>query len=309
MENKYNTLLYYQFCDIANPELFAKEHKKLCDSLGLKGRILVATEGLNGSVSGTQEQTDAYISAVMQDERFRNMDFKVEQGASIPFTKMRVLVKNETIAMHEKIDIANAAPYTTADELKEIYEADEDIIVLDTRNDYEWKVGKFKNAVTMPIKTFREFPQKVLEMFGDKKDKKIVTYCTGGIRCEKATAFMREQGFTNVTQLHNGIITYIQKHPNTHWEGKCFVFDKRLMSDVGQTGKDEMNACAACGGDCDLLRNCRNVACDKYVTLCNECQVKLNGNCSQACFEEFRANCRAKALAKQGRKKSAHVPC
>jgi len=306
MDEPLRVLLFYQFFEVDDPVKLRDEQLALCADIGLLGRILVAHEGINGSVSGTIAQTNEYIARMRADARFALMDFKVEEGVAHPFTKLRVLVRDEIVAMKHEVDLENSAPYITSDELLKHYDTGEDAIILDARNDYEWKVGKFKNAMTLPIKTFREFPAKVMEALGDKKDAPIITYCTGGIRCEKASAFLREQGFTNVRQLKNGIISYCQTHPNTHWEGKCFVFDKRLMSAVRQK-EDNVTKCASCAGACDLLRNCRNVACDAYVVLCTACETKLNGCCSGACHEEFLANCRAKSRALQGYKTKKEV--
>jgi len=126
-------------------------------------------------------------------------------------------------------------------------------------------------------------------------------YCTGGIRCEKASAYMIEKGFKNVMQLEGGIINFCQQYPNTLWEGRCFVFDKRLISSVGQTNPPITN-CIICNVRCDLYRNCRNVNCDKLVVMCLDCEKKMNGCCSEICFKEFKIQCIEKSIRKQGRR-------
>lgn len=276
-------LLFYKFTPIQNPQQFMKEHHAFCSSLGVLGKVLIGKEGINGSISGTKEQVESYKEHLRADPRFADIVFKEEQGLMHPFRKMIVRVKREIIRMDKEVDMSKAGAYI---EPEQFLHQDQDTVILDTRNDYEWKVGKFKNAVTLPIKTFREFPQAV-EKLEHLKNKKIVIYCTGGIRCEKASAYMIQQGFTDVSQLHGGIITFCQEKPNTLWEGSCFVFDNRLISNVGNDSAP-ITSCASCGSSCDLYCNCRNVSCDNYVTLCPSCDSILQGCCSAACFEDYK---------------------
>ncbi|MEK6882167.1 MAG: rhodanese-like domain-containing protein, partial [Nanoarchaeota archaeon] len=148
---------------------------------------------------------------------------------------------------------------------------------------------------------FREFPEAVEKLDKEKmKDKKIVTYCTGGIRCEKASAYLKQQGFENVHQLKEGVIKFGKQFPNNVWEGKLFVFDKRLLSGVNDETQDLK--CDVCGKNCDLYRNCRNVYCDNLFISCLDCEKKLNGCCSESCFKEFKKQCMEKSLRKQNRR-------
>jgi len=298
--SKIHILLYYKFVDIENPSEFVEKHMEFCKSIGLKGKILVSKEGINGSVSGTINQTEKYKEYLRSDSRFSDIVFKEDIGLTHPFTKMAVRVKPEIIAMKKKVNLDNKAPYVEPSELREMYEKGEDFVIVDARNDYEWKVGKFKNAITLPIKTFREFPDAVkrIEKF---KNKKIITYCTGGIRCEKASAYLVEQGFENVFQLKDGILTYCKEFPEKDWEGKCFVFDKRVMSDVNGN-KDEITSCEVCNGSCDLYRNCRSIGCNRFVVMCVSCEDRMNGCCSDKCFSDFREQCVVKSRMKQGRR-------
>ena len=301
-KQKIHVLLYYKFTDIENPEKFAQEQLELCKRTGVLGRILVGKEGINGSVSGTMEGTEEYKKEMKKDKRFSDMMFKEDISKSNPFTKIKVLVKNEIIAMKEKVNLSKKADYISPEDFLDLYKnKDNNLIILDTRNDYEWKVGKFKNAMVLPIKTFRDFPNAVRKLLKGKENKKIVTYCTGGIRCEKASAFLKEQGFNEVYQLKDGILNFCKEYPNSVWEGKCFVFDKRLMTKVNN--KDSFNAnCVACEEDCDLCKNCRNVYCDKLVTLCVNCDKKMIGCCSLECLSEFKKQCALKSIVKQGRR-------
>lgn len=290
-------LLFYKFVEIRDPEAFKKEHLEFCEDLGILGKVLVAEEGINGSVSGTKEQTDKYKEVLREDPRFTDIEFKEEFGKEHPFTKMSIKVKKEIIRLDKEVDMSKTGDYLEPQEFLDLCESGEEFILLDTRNDYESKVGKFKGAITPDIKTFREFPEYV-EKIKDKKDKKIVIYCTGGIRCEKASAYMKEQGFEDVKQIHGGIITYDQTLPNTLWEGKCFVFDKRLLSGM-ESNKDSLQNCVHCDKVSDLYRNCKSEGCNRLTIMCKDCEKEMNGCCSSKCLEDFRKQCRIKSLLKQ----------
>ncbi|MDP3882359.1 MAG: rhodanese-related sulfurtransferase [Nanoarchaeota archaeon] len=282
---KTHILLFYKYVKVEDPTKFAKEHLSFCKNLGIKGRILVAQEGINGSISGIKSQVEDYKRELREDKRFEDIIFKEDLGFQHPFKRMVVKVKNEIVNLGQKVDLKDTGKHLSPAEFLEIYKNGGDVVVLDARNDYESKVGKFKNAITPDIKTFREFP-KVLDLIKDKKEKKIVMYCTGGIRCEKASAYLKENGFKDVSQLSGGILTFGKEFPDTIWEGKCFVFDKRLTSRIN-SDNDTITHCEGCGVLCDLYRNCSNKDCDKYTILCVECERKLGGCCSQSCFQKF----------------------
>jgi len=204
-----------------------------------------------------------------------------------PFKKMVVKVKKVVLNFGVEINLKNTGNYLSPKEFLDIYdENNEDLIILDTRNEYESRVGKFKNAITPKIKTFREFPKFVKEL-EDKKDKKIVMYCTGGIRCEKASAYMKEQGFKDVSQLHGGIMTFGKEFPDSVWEGTCFVFDKRMTSDINSNSNSKpISNCSLCGVKCDLYKDCANWRCDDFCVVCIDCEKGFGGCCSKGCFSE-----------------------
>lgn len=291
---KIHILLFYKFQEIKNPEYFARKQKRFCKKAGVLGKILIAREGINGSISGTKERVEKYKEFLWSLGGFEDVKFKEELAFDHPFTKMHVRIRNEIVSLNKKININKKGKYITPKEFLELYENKEadkgGVIILDARNYYEYGLGRFKNALNPNIKTFREFPKfveefkKILEK--DKKNKKIVMYCTGGIRCEKASAYMKEQGFKNVYQLEGGIINFCQQFPNTVWEGKCFVFDKRLMTDINQNNPP-ITKCVNCNELCELYRNCKNVECDDLVIICVKCQEKLQGCCSKKCLKEF----------------------
>lgn len=287
MNEPISILLFYKFIHSSNPEQWKKQHLLFCKQLGIKGKVLIAEEGINGSVSGTQEQMNLYKQELCSDPRFADIQFKEEQGMHHPFNKMIVRVKKEIIRLEKEVDLEQRGTYVTPKEFLDLYMSNEEVIILDTRNTYESTVGKFKNAVVAPIETFREFPAFV-DTMADKKNAKIVMYCTGGIRCEKASAYMKQQGFKNVSQLHGGIITFCQQFPNTVWEGSCFVFDKRLTSRIGQD-TSPISPCAHCNQLCDLYTNCKNLECNTLLSLCPTCTQHYHSCCSQACMKKLLA--------------------
>ncbi len=299
MEN-IKVILFYKFADLKNPEEFVKEHLKFCKELGILGRVLVSHEGINGSVTGTDWQIDRYKENLRSDKRFTDITFKEEEIIEKPFTKMKVKFRKEIVTFGEKVDLGRKGDYIAPEKLKEMYDNKEEFIILDARNDYEYKIGRFKNAIHLGIKNFRDFPS-ALERIENLKDKKIVTYCTGGIRCEKASSYMKERGFRNVMQLKDGILAFGKKFPDTVWEGKCFVFDKRLVQSIN-SNENTISECFICSAPSDLYRNCRNLDCDRLFISCLNCQKELNGCCSKECLTEFRKRCMGKSIAKQGRR-------
>ena len=210
MKEQHYVLLYYCYSKIDDPEQFREEHHQMCLDLSLRGRIIVASEGLNGTVSGTKLACEKYMEAVLSDDRFATTEFKVDQIDAPAFEKLHVRVKPEIVhsSLAHVDPTARTGGYVEPEEFRQILkEENEDTVILDVRSNYEHNIGKFKNAVTLDIDNFRDFPDKVAEL-EKYKDKKVITYCTGGIKCEKASAYLLEQGFENVHQLHGGIIKY-----------------------------------------------------------------------------------------------------
>ena len=221
-------LLYYAFVPISDPTQFMDSQLELCTNLGLKGRILVGDEGVNGTVSGPSEATQAYKEVMWADERFLTMEFKESCSDVVPFPKLKVKARAEIISLHDaSLDLEDKGEYISPDNLHALYQTGEEFYILDARNNYESIEGSFKGAVTPDINHFRDLPG-VINAYDELKGKKIVTYCTGGIRCEKASALLRQRGFKDVYQLEGGIVSYIMKYPNTNFEGDCYVFDDRM---------------------------------------------------------------------------------
>lgn len=209
-QQNYQILLYYKFVQIPDPEAFKDEHLQYCKDLGLKGRILIASEGINGTVSGTIEQTEQYMQDMHANPLFADMVFKIDPSEGHAFKKMFVRHREElvTFRVEDELDPNEiSGKRLSPQEFFEHLQRD-DVIVIDGRNDYEYDIGHFRNAIRPEVQSFREFPEWIRENLSEHKDKTILTYCTGGIRCEKLTGFMLKEGFKDVAQLEGGIVTY-----------------------------------------------------------------------------------------------------
>lgn len=282
--SKYKIISFYKYVTIVDPETLAKEHLSWCIENELKGKVYLAEEGINGSVFGDDKKIEKYKNHLYQYPMFADIWFKETSTDEIAFTKMHVRVKSEIVNSGlVNTSLAHTAPRLTPEQLLKFYEDEIDFIIVDARNWYESKIGKFKNAITPQITHFREWP-KVVESLNQYKDKTIITYCTGGIRCEKASAYMREQGFNNVYQIDGGILNYIQKFPDTYWEGGMFVFDDRRVLEPNTKEELKYTAnCHFCGKPTAYHINCHNLDCDKIIICCHECKIINEYCCSDKC--------------------------
>ena len=280
----YQVLLYYCYAPIEEPAQFRDEHHQLCVALDLRGRIIVAAEGLNGTVSGTVAHCAAYMAAVKADPRFGALEFKVDAAGQHAFQKLHVRVRPEIV--HSSL--AHLRPqertgqHLSPQEFRALKDRD-DVVVVDVRSDYEYNLGRFRNAVTLDLENFRDFPARVAQL-QQFKDKKILTYCTGGVKCEKASAYLLEQGFENVYQLHGGIIKYGLEAGGEDFDGQCYVFDNRVAVDVNRVNPRVISRCCACRQPSARLINCANPHCNAHVAQCEGCGQALQGACSEACL-------------------------
>ncbi|AIM39214.1 rhodanese-related sulfurtransferase [Sphingobacterium sp. SG20118] len=286
---QYQTLLYYCYSPIADAEKFAADHLEFCKSLNLVGRIIVAEEGLNGTVSGSPESCKAYMDAIYADGRFNHTEFKIDEVSEPSFIKMHCRYKTEIVHSGLRdpkiIDpTQKTGIHLEPKDFMEMKDRD-DVVVLDVRSNYEHNVGRFKNAVTLDIENFREFPEKVKEL-EQYKGKKILTYCTGGIKCEKASALLLAEGFEDVYQLHGGIIKYGKEADGKDFDGKCYVFDNRVTVDVNSVNPVVVSKCKNCGQETPKMINCASPICNEHFTQCDACGEQLEGCCSTACQED-----------------------
>lgn len=271
---------FYKYVKIEDVENLRHEILDYCNNNSIKGRILVGSEGINGSCSGENKAIFAFQEFMNSLDIFEDMSFKDNYHSTHPFKKMVVKIRSNILNIGMNVDPKNTADHIEPEELKELFESGEDFIILDNRNDYETKIGTFKNAIPAGTKNFREFSS-VPEKLKDFKDKKVVMVCTGGIRCEKASAVMKQAGFKDVVQLKDGILNYIEKYPDGEFEGRCFVFDQRLSIPSGK--KNDVNVCDICAAPANDVRNCKSFECDKLFLGCFDCFKRLDGACSKTC--------------------------
>ncbi|WHY69959.1 rhodanese-related sulfurtransferase [Neobacillus sp. SuZ13] len=287
MNQEYRVLLYYKYVTIENPEEVTQEHLHFCNEHGLKGRIIIAAEGINGTVSGTIEQTDAYMKYMNEHPLFAGTIFKIDEASEHAFKKMKVRFRPELVTLRLEDDVDPNVQTGKHLKPKEFFEAmqDEDTVVIDARNDYEFDLGHFRGAVRPDILNFRDLPQWIRENKQEFEGKKILTYCTGGIRCEKFSGWLLQEGFEDVSQLEGGIVTY-GKDPEVQgdlWDGQLYVFDERISVPVNRkehvvVGKDFYS-----GEPCERYVNCANPECNRKILCSEENEHKHLRSCSHEC--------------------------
>jgi len=288
----YQVLLYYHYTKIKDPAAFSATHLTMCKEIGLKGRILVANEGINGTVSGTIEQTEQYMANMQADSLFEGIVFKIDAADGHAFKKMHVRPRRELVNLGLEEDVNPhelTGRYLTPEQfLAEMQ--DENTVVLDVRNTYEYDVGHFRGAIRPDVQNFRDTPEWVRanrELF---EGKNVLTYCTGGIRCEKFSGWMKREGFGDIGQLHGGVATY-GKDPVSKgqlWDGQMYVFDERLTVPINQVehviiGRDHYD-----GEPCERYINCANPECNKQIIASEENEAKHLGGCTIECTKHAR---------------------
>ena len=224
----------YKFEPLNDVEVLVPEFQSVCNDLELKGSVYLSPNGINFSLAGSKESIEEYLHFMEQDKRFLDIPLKKTYSETQPFRRMKVRPKKEIISLG-RADINPrelTGGYVTPKQLYSMYENNDDVIVLDTRNEYETRVGLFENAVDLQLDTFRDFPDAIEQLPEEYKDKQIVMYCTGGIRCEKASAIMLKAGFSDVKQLEGGVLDYFKETGGKYWNGDCFVFDERVALDT-----------------------------------------------------------------------------
>ncbi len=266
--------MYYKFVPIEDPEEIQKWQKSLCETLNLKGRIIIASEGLNGTIEGSLSDTQKYIKKMHKNKYFKDVVFKKSPGNGNAFPKLSVKVRNEVIASGKAQNDPNkvTGKYISAEELHSWFAEKKEFYIVDMRNDYEYESGYFENSLFSGLHNFFDLPE-VLPKLNHLKDKTLVTVCTGGIRCEKASGFLVENGFLDVYQLKDGIQTYMEKYPNEHFKGKLYVFDNRLT--IGFNTDDPnhqiVGKCMHCGATSDSYVNCKYDMCHLHYICCQNC--------------------------------------
>ncbi len=301
------TVSFYRYVIIEDAQILRDELFFQWNNLNILGRIYIAQEGINAQMSVPEDNWDIFQYNLYKDKRFDNVPFKIaveDDGKS--FYKLTVKVRKKIVADgldDNAYDVTNVGNHLTAKEFNEALE-NPDTIVVDMRNHYESEVGRFVGAICPDADTFREELPMVIEELKDKKDKKILMYCTGGVRCEKASAYLKHHGFKDVNQLYGGIIDYVRQLKTENlpskFIGKNFVFDER----VGERITDDVIAhCHQCGAACDTHVNCANDDCHLLFIQCEKCAAAMNGCCTPECKHIASLPIEEQRALRKGRKK------
>jgi UPF0176 protein len=291
-------ILYYKFAPILDPEAVRLWQKALCEKLHLRGRILISRHGINGTVGGDIDDVKAYVKETKAYPLFKRTTFKWSEGGRENFPKLSIKVRDEIVAFDaadelqvDENGVVNGGTHLKPEEVhKLIQERGEDVVFFDGRNVYEAAVGKFKNAVVPDIRTSRDFKNELNDpKYNGIKDKPVVTYCTGGIRCEILSVLMKNRGFKEVYQIDGGIVKYGEEYADDGlWEGSLYVFDGRMSVKFSDKAKD-IGACVHCQGKTSNYENCALRSCNNLVLMCEACKTNKD-TCSDACKKELTAS-------------------
>lgn len=272
----HRVLLFYRYVHIAEPEKLCAEQRALCVDLGLTGRIIIAHEGINATVEGTSSAAKEYVRRLDLNPLLRGIPMKESVGTGAAFPKLSVKVRPELVSGH--LGVCDVDPnvvtgvHLAPEELHQWFAKGKEFYIVDMRNMYEHSVGKFDGSICPPLENFRDLP-KIIKTIKHLKDKTVLTVCTGGVRCEKASGYLISQGFTDVYQLDGGIVSYMEKYPNEHFLGKLYVFDRRVLMGfyTDDPAHQTIGVCLACGAKTEHFVNCSRDWCGKHFLFCDAC--------------------------------------
>lgn len=295
----FKIILFYKYVTIDNPQALVEEQRNVCQKLNLKGRMIIAKEGINATLEGFEENIQKYVELIQADKRFKDTHFKISDGTGNAFPKLSVKVRPEIVASGLDLNPnETSGKYITAEQLHEWINSKKEFYIVDMRNDYEQKVGYFANSILSGMKSFKDLP-KLLPKLKHLKGKTIITVCTGGVRCEKASGFLVENGFSDVYQLYGGIVTYMEKYPNENFLGSLYVFDNRLVMgfNMDDPKRTVIGICAKCGEKSENYINCLDGFCHRHFICCKQC---LDGKeailCPMGCIDYSKIHPEAKLL-------------
>ncbi len=281
----YQVLLFYKYVTIEDPKAMADRVRALAQKHNLLGRALIAEEGINATVEGEVAATEAFAQEILSEPLFADMKIKRSGGDGEAFGKLVVKVRDQIVGTRfpkEKADPrVKTAPAITPEELKRWFEEGEDFTIVDMRNDYEFKSGHFKGSVNPELESSRDLP-KALPKLEHLKNKKVLTVCTGGVRCESMSAYLMSEGFEDVYQLENGMHGYMEKYPGQDFLGTLYTFDRRKVMDFGGP-REVIGRCLRCDAPCENYVNCANDFCHLHFIACENCQQPERTFCSEAC--------------------------
>lgn len=284
-------ILYYKFIPLPDPEMVRLWQRALCEKLDLRGRIIVSPHGINGTLGGDSDDLKAYVKAMKLTTYFKGTDFKWSDGSREDFPKLSIRVRDEIVTFKAadelRVDnngvVGGGKHLSPAQVHQLVQKRGNEVVFMDGRNAYEAAVGKFKNAVVPNVRTSKDFKAELDKpTYQPLKDKPIVTYCTGGIRCEVLTSLMKNRGFKEVYQIKGGIVNYVKSYGSDGlWEGSLYVFDRRMGLKPGVRPKD-IATCIQCGQKTSRYINCANKACNELIVMCHDCSnVIFCQNCQK----------------------------
>lgn len=285
-------ILFYKYVEVQYPKQILKWQTKICQELGLKGRVILAQEGINATLAGDSAPIDRYKILMDNHPLFGGIDFKESEGNADYFPRLRIVVKDEIVRLGipaDKLKAAQGGKHLTPAQVHQLLKnKPENLVILDARNRYESKIGTFTDAITPEIAHFRDFPEYIDKNLEQFKDKQVFMFCTGGIRCERASAYLKIKNVAQeVYQLDGGIQRYIEQYPDGFFRGKNYVFDGRIAVKVND---DILSSCELCSKPSDDYNNCMNADCNKHFVSCASCYQDYNQTCSKKCLELLAEN-------------------
>jgi UPF0176 protein len=283
--NPYLVLAYYHITPLKDPKKEVVTHKDFFKGRDITSRIYISEEGINGQMSASYQDAEDYITWMGTRDEFKDMPFKITPHKEQAFPRTVVKYRKQLVAYTRQIDTTTRGIHVSPKEWKEMLNKKDSKILIDVRNDYEWKVGHFEGAELPRCETFREFDKysEELKTKVDPKTTPVMMYCTGGIRCEFYSAILMEHGFEKVYQLEGGVIGYGIEEGSEHWLGKLFVFDDRLVVSVSAEETKVIGKCHHCETAFESYYNCANMDCNKLFVCCPDCLKEFAGCCASDC--------------------------
>lgn len=280
-------LLFYKYTEVIDPVAETERQRAVLSVLGITGRFIIAGEGINGTGEGTAENVQKYVNWINAQKIYRKIHWKLSAGNGKAFPRLSCKKRDEIVSLHlgaegdidpNKITGTHLKP----EELNKWYEEGKDFYIVDMRNDYELKVGKFEGTVFPGMRNFRDLRERI-NAIQDLKDKTVLTVCTGGVRCEKASGLLKKEGFKDVYQLDGGIVSYMNKFPNKKYQGSLYVFDGRETMNFDGKEHKTIGVCDFCEVKTENYSNCNNIRCNQKMLICPDCVNEGSKYCSDEC--------------------------
>lgn len=307
----YLVLAYYHFLKISDPHEEVELHKNFFKDRDVTSRIYISENGINGQMSAARADAQAYMEWMHSRPEFKDVHFKLHEHEEQAFPRCTVKYRKQLVAVDEVVDLEKRGEHVSPEKWKEMMDEKNKYVLLDVRNDYEWKVGHFEGAELPPCETFREFKQYAADLKSkvDPEKTPVMMYCTGGIRCELYSSILMEQGFDKVYQLQGGVINYGLKQGSQHWLGKLFVFDDRLTVPISSEETKIVGTCHHCQKASDTYVNCANMDCNALFICCADCLKKHVGCCKRECESSERLRPFHENTAHKPFRKKHHYTC